>query len=190
MKNQWIHVSALLGGGLVSLCCGVPLALAVLGLGSLGLTQYIAEYHWFFTGGGILAVAIGWGIFLREKKKADRLGSHLDNEKFTKAVLGVVSALVISFSGFSIYSQVKDPGTQSVRAHAVGRVVTVTVKGMTCGSCELHVQGALKKLPGINRAIASARKGTVVVDFDPAKCNRAAITRAINSTGYRVVGPI
>ncbi|MGH7819495.1 MAG: hypothetical protein ACREQ9_06970, partial [Candidatus Binatia bacterium] len=54
---------------LASTCCVVPVGLAVLGLGSLGLGSLIGTYHWYFLGAAVVLLAVGWGYFLREKRR-------------------------------------------------------------------------------------------------------------------------
>ncbi|RYD63793.1 MAG: copper chaperone, partial [Verrucomicrobiaceae bacterium] len=63
---------------------------------------------------------------------------------------------------------------------------TFTVKGMGCASCEPEVEDAVAKLPGITSVKASCVKKNTVVSYDSTKTSIAAITSAINSTGYLV----
>ena len=65
--------------------------------------------------------------------------------------------------------------------------VVLRVEGMVCGHCEIAVQDAVRKLPGIKRVKASKRKKQVAVAFDETKTTLEAIKTAINNTGYRVV---
>jgi copper chaperone CopZ len=77
------------------------------------------------------------------------------------------------------------------------RKIILKVEGMTCSHCEMTIQDALRRLPGIKKAKANRRKKEVQIVFNdsPARneaasndlpaTNEAAI-RAINDTGYRV----
>jgi len=60
---------------------------------------------------------------------------------------------------------------------------------MTCFTCEMTVQSAVKKLPGIGDAAASAKSGNLTVSYDPAKVSLDEIVNAVNETGYQAVKP-
>ncbi len=61
------------------------------------------------------------------------------------------------------------------------------VEGMSCGHCEIAIQDAIRKLPGIKKVKASKRKKEVAVEFDGTSVTREQIAGAISSTGYTVV---
>lgn len=58
------------------------------------------------------------------------------------------------------------------------------VDGMFCGYCEIAVQDAVRKLPGIGRVKASKRKKQVEVEYDAAAVTPQQIVDAVNGTGY------
>ncbi|MDR1559253.1 MAG: copper ion binding protein [Clostridiales bacterium] len=61
------------------------------------------------------------------------------------------------------------------------------VEGMSCGHCEIAIQDAVRKLPGIKKVKASKRKKEATVEYDAASVSAEQITKAINDTGYQVV---
>ena len=60
------------------------------------------------------------------------------------------------------------------------------VQGMTCGGCERSVQNALTGQKGVVAAKADRVSGTVVVEFDPAQIQQAALAQAITAAGFQV----
>ena len=60
------------------------------------------------------------------------------------------------------------------------------ISGMTCASCEEHVNHEVNKLIGIVNSKASYENGNAVIEFDKTKTNETEIEKAINSTGYKV----
>jgi len=60
------------------------------------------------------------------------------------------------------------------------------VSGMSCGGCELLVREALEELEGVLQSDASHIKGTVEVDYDPAKVSLTAIMAVIEEQGFKV----
>jgi len=61
------------------------------------------------------------------------------------------------------------------------------VEGMTCAGCEAHVESEVDKLDGILSVKASYESANTEVEYDKTKVDLAAIRKAINSTGYKVI---
>ncbi|MGC4018188.1 MAG: cation transporter [Muricomes sp.] len=65
--------------------------------------------------------------------------------------------------------------------------IKLHVEGMSCGHCEIAVQDAVRKLPGIKKVKASKRKKEAVINYDTSLVSSEQIIEAINGTGYSVV---
>lgn len=61
------------------------------------------------------------------------------------------------------------------------------VEGMVCGYCEITIQDAVRKLPGIKKVKASKRKKEVSVEYDQFQVSLDQIRQAIYNTGYKLV---
>ncbi len=66
--------------------------------------------------------------------------------------------------------------------------LSLTVSGMSCTGCEQRIAAVLGRLEGIALVEADHRAGTVVVDYDPASVDQAAITRRLDDAGYETTG--
>ncbi len=64
---------------------------------------------------------------------------------------------------------------------------TIKVEGMSCGHCEIAMQDAIRKLPGIKKAKASKRKKEAAVEYDETLVTLEQIIEAINATGYEAL---
>ncbi len=67
--------------------------------------------------------------------------------------------------------------------------INIPVQGMTCGSCEFHVESELKKVNGIVEIKANHEQALAYVKFDSTKLSVDDIVAAINSTGYTATKP-
>ena len=63
----------------------------------------------------------------------------------------------------------------------------ISVKGMMCEHCEMHVKKALEALDGITSATASHKSGTVTIETSKA-VDESAIKAAITDAGYEYCG--
>ncbi|MBI2953417.1 MAG: heavy-metal-associated domain-containing protein [Chloroflexi bacterium] len=65
-----------------------------------------------------------------------------------------------------------------------GQEISLSVRGMTCGSCVRHVQSALKELAGVEAAEVNLATGTARVRYNPAQATVQALKEAVKNAGY------
>lgn len=63
----------------------------------------------------------------------------------------------------------------------------ISVKGMMCGHCEMHVKKALEAIDGITGATASHESGTVTIETSK-EVSEEAIKSAVTEAGYEYCG--
>ncbi len=90
-------VAAWVGAVLSSLCCLLPLAVIVLGLGSGAFMAVTMQYRWLLIPAGIIGVATGFVLYVRERRRCDALGCRMAGSRITLALL-IVATLVVSAS--------------------------------------------------------------------------------------------
>lgn len=61
---------------------------------------------------------------------------------------------------------------------------TFNIKGMTCASCQSHVQKAVDKLEGINNCNVNLLQNNMFVEFDEKICSVEKIEKAVKDAGY------
>jgi len=69
------------------------------------------------------------------------------------------------------------PGAASLR---------LPIANMHCSSCVNHIEGGLKKVPGVISANASLGTGAVDIEYEPESVDFAAIRGAIAAAGHRI----
>jgi Cu+-exporting ATPase len=67
--------------------------------------------------------------------------------------------------------------------------ITLPVLGMTCASCQHHVEEALRATAGVESARVDLMAHRASVDFDPAIATPAQMVEAIRAAGYDAVLP-
>lgn len=60
----------------------------------------------------------------------------------------------------------------------------IKVKGMSCSHCQLAVQDAVRKLPGIKKVKARRRSAEATVSYDETMVDIEQVKAAINDIGY------
>lgn len=180
-----------------SLCCIAPL-LAIIGgvSGGASMFSWVEPFRPYLI--GVSALALGYAFYQAYKTKpVDDCGcevpekkSFLNSKGFLWGVT-LVSILLFTFPYYAnvFYSSPQDQGVAGVTAHDEQEVSTVKlwVTGMTCGSCENHVNHALASIEGVLSSETSFDDGTTVVKFDPSKTDVQSFSTAIEEeTGYTV----
>ena len=88
-------VVAWVGAALASLCCLLPLAVIVLGLGSGAFMATTMQYRWLLIPVGIIGIVSGFVLYLREKRRCDALACRMAGSRITLALL-VLASLVVA----------------------------------------------------------------------------------------------
>ena len=90
-------LAAWAGALLSSLCCLLPLAVIVLGLGSGAFMAVTMQYRWILIPTGVLGIAAGFVLYARERKRCDALGCRMAGSRISLALL-IVASLVVTTS--------------------------------------------------------------------------------------------
>src|SRR6266446_575173 len=85
------------GALLSSLCCLLPLAVIVLGLGSGAFMAVTMRYRWLLIPAGIIGVATGFFLYFRERRRCAALACQMAGSRVTLALL-IVATLVVGTS--------------------------------------------------------------------------------------------
>lgn len=89
-----------MGGAVVSsLCCVLPLAIILLGLGSGAFMATTMQYTSVFVPVGVISVSAGFYMHLRERRRCARAGCSMAGSKLNLFLLSV-SALVVATAFF------------------------------------------------------------------------------------------
>jgi copper chaperone CopZ len=188
---------SLLSALTASACCLPPLLLLVFSIGSATAGAALARYHWWFLGVGVVLITISWTMFIRERRacKTDRCARPV-NKRLTIASLVFGTMVVGGFAANAVYPYLglaEKTETKIERAAAqqpTSQVAVIPIEGMTCLTCEAHVEKVLHEVPGVTSADASTANANAVVAFDPAKTSVDVLIQSINThTGYTATFP-
>jgi mercuric ion transport protein len=187
----------LIGAGLLtaitaSLCCITPVLALIAGTSGIASTfSWIEPFRLYLIVMTILVLAFAWYQKLKPQKEIDCECETTEKPKFiqSKKFLGIVTVFSIVMLAFPYYSKIFYPNTEKqiiVVDKSDLKKTEFKISGMTCASCEEHVNHEVNKLNGIVNSKASYENGNAIVEFDKSETNETEIEKAINSTGYKV----
>ncbi|WP_298495786.1 mercuric transport protein MerTP [uncultured Algibacter sp.] len=192
MKSKLIGTS-LISAIAASLCCITPVLAMIAGTsGIASMFSWIEPFRPYLIGLTILILGFAWYQKLKPQKEIDCECDIEENSKFiqSKTFLGIVTLFAIVMLAFPFYSGIFYSDTEKqivVVDKSEIKTTEFQISGMTCTSCEEHVNHEVNKLNGILSSKASYENGNAVVEFDRTKTNEAEIEIAINATGYKVI---
>jgi P-type Cu+ transporter len=67
--------------------------------------------------------------------------------------------------------------------------LTLPIEGMTCASCVLRVEKALKKVDGVAEAAVNLASEKARIEFDPSRVTLAQLQQTVADSGYSLVVP-
>jgi len=77
-----------------SLCCLLPLAVVLLGLGSGAFMMVTMQYRSIFLPAGVVGVALGYVLYFRETRRCNSLGCSFVGRKTNLALLLIATVVV------------------------------------------------------------------------------------------------
>jgi copper chaperone CopZ len=182
-----------------SLCCVLPLAAVIFGLGVFQAASAFDAFRPYLLVLAFAALAFSfYRIYFRREKCAE--GQSCATEPISKinrlslwaGLLVIVTfALAPYYTGYlaaAVSSPQQAPaGSMPVvsETEKANKTAVIEVEGMTCEGCAVHINETLKKLNGVVSAEASYPKKNVTVVFNPKQIMLEQIKKAIDEIGYK-----
>ncbi len=79
---------------IASLCCLLPLAVVLLGLGSGAFMMVTMQYRSIFLPTGVIGMALGYLLYFRERRRCNSLGCSFVGRKTNLALLLIATVVV------------------------------------------------------------------------------------------------
>ncbi|MEO7393516.1 MAG: mercuric transport protein MerTP [Chitinophagaceae bacterium] len=199
MAKQKSSVS-LLGSGILlaiisSLCCIMPV-LALVG----SISGAVSAFSWIEPARPyliILSIIVLTFAFYQAYKPAKQddcdcppvKKSFLQSKNFLWIVT-IVSVILMTFPFYSKVFFAKGNNKEATYdKQPINSILTASIRinGMTCQSCESHINNELAKVNGLKGYETNYLKGKTIVQFDTTVVSINSITAAINQTGYKAM---
>jgi len=177
-----------------SLCCITPVLAIAAGTSSLATSfSWLDPLRPYFIGATFLVLGITWYSVLKPQKKDD-CGCEPEKKLFFKSkgflsTITILSFLLIAFPSYSKFFFQKSEQAEVSQDQSKNKKIELTVSGMTCSSCEVHIESEVKKLTGVSFVKASYEKKSATIEYDEKKVDIDKIIASIDSTGYKATKP-
>lgn len=179
MKEKVAAAASFVASALLSFCCTLPLALASLGLGSLGLSSLLKPWRPAMLAVGAASLLYGLiTVHLRGRSRANKILLWSAAAVF---VVAVGTPYVVGWAR-SVY----DPPPE-IEVEPDARKIVVHLDGADCpAGCDGRALEALDALPGVRRVyIDHARSEAILVAGPEAEVDAASIDRALRAANCK-----
>jgi mercuric ion transport protein len=173
-----------------SLCCIIPALTLIGGAGSvMSSVSWLEPFRPFFIGATFILLGFAWYNSMRIEKK-DECGCEPEKRSLfqTRKFLGIITVISLLLLSFPSYSRflLQSNDIRTMQEQDKNKRITISVNGMTCASCEKHIESEVIKLSGVVSVKASYEQKSATIHYNPEKVNEKQIIEAINETGYSV----
>jgi copper chaperone CopZ len=180
-----------------SICCTLPLVLAVAGVGGSLVAQLSSLSPLQAPLSALSVVVLGFAFWQSARTPDDTPASDATSapdcacdeprRKRGRAFLwgsaAVVAVLLTVPALVGLVSAQPDGATAS-GAPAGERDIVIRVDGMTCSSCATGLQATLRRTPGVVTATVTVEPPEARIRYDEALTSPAALVSAIEASGY------
>ncbi len=176
-----------------SLCCITPVLALLSGTSGIASTfSWLEPFRPYLIGFTVLVLGFAWYQKQKPKKEIDCDCETDEKPSFiqSKFFLGIVTIFAIIMTAFPYYSSVFYPKNEKeiiVIDKTNIQTINLGIKGMTCASCEEHINHSVNQLNGILKVKSSYESGSTEIEFDNSKTTIVEIEKVVNSTGYSVI---
>lgn len=66
-----------------------------------------------------------------------------------------------------------------------GEQLTLSIEGMTCEHCVMHVTAALKKVKGVIKADVDLNRKSATVTYQAGSASKEQLIKAVEEAGYK-----
>jgi predicted exporter len=99
-----------LGSAIIaSLCCVLPLAVVLLGIGSGAFMMVTMRYSYIFIPMGTIGLGLGYFLYFREKKKCDAKGCKMAGSTLNLIILMCATVVVFAAIAFQLFPEIIAP---------------------------------------------------------------------------------
>lgn len=169
-------------------CCLPPLillGLMLLGVGTAGLAGFsstMGAIKWYIMPLAIAGLGTSYYLYYREKKKCRGTACKMVGQRMTQAMLTISTITVFGFLVWSVFPT----NLGQADAPATGQLAVFEVTGMTCGGCELAVDGAITATELADSVKSSFAESLVYVWYS-GETDPAQFVLAIARVGFEAV---
>ena len=174
-----------------SACCWIPFLLVSSGAATAGLSAGFERVRPYFLGATALLLGAGFYlVYFKKQKCAPGEACAVPNKKlqrFNRVMLWIATVSVLALALFPNYvGFLANPSVAETSGDSdASAMVVLDIEGMTCEACSIHVNRALKEVPGVLESSVDLERDRARVRVDSASPpSTQDLIDAVEEAGY------
>lgn len=183
-------VGAVLSAIASSACCWLPLLLMGFGLSAGGLSAWFERYRLVFLILASVLLALGfYSAYFSARTCDSSCGCEKTTsrtQRFSRVMLWLSAIVVVAFAAFPKYvGAIIARDETAIPVAGDAQSISLTIGGMTCEACSVHLQQSLADVPGVSQARVSYPDERAELTIDPGTpFNPQTALDAVTRAGY------
>lgn len=185
MQKFTLHtVGGVITAVIASLCCNGPIAVALIGVGSISAFSIFETYRPYLIGFPVVILGLAFYLTYRKREvKCEDGTCKIENAgKWSKISLWLAAVIAITAILFPYFGASSSAATNI--SDVPGTTVVLSIKGMDCAGCARGVEGMLAGVKGVRQAKVDFDNGMAEVIYDPQIVKPETFIHRINETSY------
>lgn len=190
-KSDVTSLGSLMTAVVASLCCIGPVAVALIGVGSIGVFSVFETYRPYLI--GVTVILLGLAFYLTYRKRevmcedgTCKVESAGKWNKISVWFAAMIAAVAIAFPYLELTPTASAQSTPpQIISKVLPAVAILKVDGMDCKACAAGLQATLGRIDGVTKASVAFDDGKAVLEYDPSKVQLQKFIDQVDKVGFK-----
>ena len=193
MKQSSITpIGSVVSAIVASLCCIGPVAVVLIGVGSIGAFSVFETYRPYLIGFTVIMLGLAFYLTYRKREvicedgscKVERAGKWNKISVWGATFLAAVAIAFPYYGASLITSAQATPPPHSTHSTSFAKAV-LNIEGMDCQACAAGLEATLSRVDGVHKAKVEYEEGTAVIEYDPALAQPDKFIAQVDEAGFK-----
>jgi copper chaperone CopZ len=191
-KEKLTTTGAIVTALIASLCCIGPIAVAMIGVGSIAAFSLFWDYRPYLI--GLTVVLLGLAFYFTYRKREvvceDGTCTFESAGKWSKVAVWLAATLAAVAIAFPYLVSTDIAAAQSMmvqQPHRSSTVAVLEIEGMDCRGCAKGLEATLARLDGVKKAVVEYEKSRALIEYDSTAITPEKLLKAAEETGFKAL---
>lgn len=191
-QTKLTATGAVISSIIASLCCIGPVAVALIGVGSIGAFAVFEAYRPYLIALTILLLGLAFYLTYRKREVICEDGTcKIESaSKWNKLAVWFAAVLVGVAIAFPYFNLTHTATAQAMLSQDPARlpsasVVVLDIDGMDCKGCARGLEATLGNIDGVKKAAVEFEQSRAVIEYDATKVKPEQLIVSVDETGFK-----
>ncbi len=191
-KSNISSVGSIVSAIAASLCCIGPVAVVLIGVGSIGAFSLFEIYRPYLIGFTVIMLGLAFYLTYRKREvicedgscKVERAGKWNKISVWGATFLAAFAIAFPYYGAALITSAQATPPPHATHSTSFAKAV-LNVEGMDCEACAAGLEATLGRVDGVRMVKVIYEEGMAVIEYDPAVVQPNDLIAKVDEVGFK-----